>query len=141
MKSSEVDNIQKSLDIFIDGLRLLDYDKIGEIFFEKGLSCCSVKEDIQYVYRDHWQEMAKQAKADGEVLESSIANYTIKSLNIIGNAASVIIDLRFGTGDEITEKYVDFYHMLKVKDRWYIVNKIFPTDVKRGKIQNTEIGD
>ena len=133
MKTSEVENIQKSLDIFIDGLRLLDYNKISEIFFEKALSCGSVKGNVQYVYRDHWKEMAEEAKAKGEDLESSTANYTIKALNIVGNAASVIIDLTFGTEDKITERYIDFYHMLMVKDRWYIVNKIFPTNIQRGR--------
>jgi len=136
MKTSEVVNIQKSLDKFVDGLRLLDYKKISEIFFEKGLSCASVKGNIQYVYRDHWKEMAKQAKAKGEDFESSTAHYAIKSLNIVGNAASVIIDLTFGTGDKITEKYIDFYHMLKVQDNWCIVNKIFPTNIQRGRIED-----
>ncbi|MFX1507779.1 MAG: nuclear transport factor 2 family protein, partial [Promethearchaeota archaeon] len=103
MKMTELENIQKSIDIFVDGLRSLDYDKISEIFFEKALSCGSVKGSIHHVYRDHWKEMAEQARAKGEDLESSTANYSIKSLNIIGNAASVIIDLTFGTGDKITD--------------------------------------
>lgn len=135
MKTSEVEKIQKSLDIFVDGLRLLDYEKISEIFFEKALSCGSVKGKIQYVYRNHWREMAEQAKAKGEDFESSTANYTIKSLNIVGNAASVIINLTFGTGDKITEKYVDFYHMLKIENKWCIVNKIFPTNIERGRME------
>ena len=135
MKTSEVENIQKSLDIFVEGIKLLDYNKISEIFFEKGLSCGSVRGEVQYVYRDHWKEMAEQAKAEGEDFESSTASYTIKSLNIIGNAASVIIDLTFGTGNEITERYIDFYHMLKVNDKWFIINKIYPTNIERGRIK------
>lgn len=135
MKMDEVENIQKSLDIFVDGLRSLDYDKISEIFFEKALSCGSVKGDIHHVYRDHWKEMAEQARAQGEDLESSTANYNIKSLNIIGNAASVIIDLTFGTGEKITERYIDFYHMLKVENKWCIVNKIYPTNIQRGVLE------
>ncbi len=131
MKTSEVENIQKSLDTFVDGLRLIDYNKISKIFFEKALSCSSVKGKVQYVYRNHWEEMAGQAKGKEEDFESSTAKYTIKSLNIVGNAASVIIDLTFGIGDKITERYVDFYHMLKVEDGWCIVNKIFPTNIQR----------
>jgi hypothetical protein len=113
----------------------LDYDRIREIFFEKTLSCGSAKEGIQYVYRDHWKKMAEQAKAKGEDCESLTANYTIKSLNIVGNAASVIIDLTFGTGEKITEKYSDFYHMLKVEDKWCIVNNIFPTKIQSGRME------
>lgn len=130
MKTTEVENIQKSLDIFVNGLRLLDYDKISEIFFEKALSCSSVKGRIQHVYRDHWKVMAEEAKAKGDKLESSTASYKIKSLDIIGNAASIIIDLTFGIGEEITERYIDFYHMLKVENKWITVNKIFPTDIQ-----------
>ena len=91
------------------------------------MSCSAGKDEIMYVYRDHWKEMREQAEAAGKDYISATANYTIRSLTIVGNAASVIIDLTFGTGDEITERYIDFYHMLKVKDRWFIVNKIFPT--------------
>lgn len=135
MIASEVENIQKSLDKFVEGLRLLDYGMISEIFFDKGLSCCSLKGEVSYVVRDHWKEMAEQAIARGEETESEIGGYAIKSLNIIGNAASVIIDLYFGTKDKITERYIDFYHMLKADDTWYIVNKIFPTDIKRGQVE------
>ncbi|MFX1284203.1 MAG: nuclear transport factor 2 family protein [Promethearchaeota archaeon] len=135
MKISEVENIQKSLNKFVEGLRLLDYDKISEIFFEKGLSCGSVKGEVQYVYRDHWKEMAEKAQAEGEDFESSTANYTIKALNILGNAASVIIDFEFRIDNKITERYIDFFHMLKIRDKWLIINKIFPTDIERGRIE------
>ncbi len=128
MNTSEIENIQKSLDIFVKGLNLLDYDKISEIFFEKGLSCGALKGEISYVFRDHWKTMAEQAKK--EDIEPTTGTYTIKSLNIIGNAASVIIDLIFRTEDKITERYIDFYHMLKVNDTWRIVNKIYPTNVE-----------
>ena len=134
MKTSEVENIQKSLDIFVDGLRTLDYTKISEIFFEKGLSCGPVKGEVNFVYRDHWKVMAEETKAKGEDHESSIAKYSIKSLNIIGNAASVIIDLSFGTDTKITERYIDFYHMLKIKEKWLIISKIFPTDIEKPEL-------
>ena len=135
MRDSEVENIQKSLDIFVEGLRILDYDKISAVFFEKGISCGAGKEEIMHVYRDHWKEMREQAEAAGKEYISATANYTIRSLTVVGNAASVVIDLTFGTEDEITERYVDFYHMLKVKDRWVIVNKIFPTNIERGEVK------
>ncbi len=128
MKSSEIENIRKSLDIFVEGLNQLDYHKISVIFFEKGLSCGALKGEISYAFRDHWKDMAEQAKK--EDTEPTIGSYTIKSLNIIGNAASVIIDLIFRTEDKITERYIDFYHMLKVNDTWRIVNKIYPTNVE-----------
>jgi hypothetical protein len=130
LTESEVKNIQKSLDIFLEGLRILDYEKISEIFYEKGISCGVAKEGVNHVYRDHWKEMREQLLAQGKEVESERMNYQIRSVNIVGNAASVIIDLTFGTKDEITERYVDFYHMLKVKEKWLIVNKIFPTNIK-----------
>ena len=134
MKTSEIENIQKSLDIFVEGIRLLAYDKISEIFFDKGISCGVFQDQINYVYRDHWKEMREDAIAKGEEYISQNASYTIKSLNIIGNAASVIINLTFGTENKITERYIDFYHMLKVNNKWVIVNKIFPTNIERGRV-------
>ena len=82
-------------------------------------------------------EIAKQI--NGEVIgldsrqiyfgmEIGTAQPTYK--DIVGNAASVIIDLEFGTKEKITERYIDFYHMLKVKDKWFITSKIFPTNIK-----------
>jgi hypothetical protein len=135
MRDSEVENIQKSLDTFVEGMRILDYDKISAVFFEKGISCGAGKEEIMHVYRDHWKEMREQAEAAGKDYISATASYTIRSLTIVGNAASVVIDLTFGTENEITERYVDFLHMVKVKDRWFIVNKTFPTNIERGKVK------
>ncbi|NHJ38411.1 MAG: nuclear transport factor 2 family protein [Asgard group archaeon] len=130
MNDSEIKNIQKSLDIFLEGLRTLDYDKISEIFFEKAISSGVRGKEISFVYRDHWKEMREKRLAEGKDVVSEKMNYSMRTLNIVGNAASVIIDLTFGTKETITEKYVDFYHMLKVKDKWLIVNKIFPTNIK-----------
>ncbi|MFX0172244.1 MAG: nuclear transport factor 2 family protein [Candidatus Hodarchaeota archaeon] len=134
MKESEVMSIQQSLDIFVEGLRKLDYNLISKIFFKDGLSCCSRNSKISYVVRDHWREMAEQRIANGKNPESSTASYSIRSLNIIGNAASVIIDLSFGSKTEITERYIDFYHMVKVTDKWVIVNKIFPSNITKVEI-------
>ncbi|NHJ48433.1 MAG: nuclear transport factor 2 family protein [Asgard group archaeon] len=124
--SSEIKNIQKSLDTFVEGLRILDYEKISEVFYEKGMSSGVMDEKISHVYRDHWREMKEQKIAKGENYIDESATYKIKSINIIDNAASVIIDLIFTEKDGTTTSYVDFYHMLKEKDKWIIMNKIFP---------------
>ena len=130
-RDSELENIQKSLDIFIEGIRTLDYEKISEIFFEKAISSGVMKDTINFVYRDHWKDMADRLIAEGKEIESERANYSIRSANIIGNAASVIIDLTFGTKEKVEERYIDFYHMLKVDGKWRIVNKIFPTNIEK----------
>jgi hypothetical protein len=124
---SEIKKIQKSLDTFVEGLRVLDYEKISEIFYEKGISSGVMNDKIGHVYRDHWREMKEQKTAKGEEYIDKTATYKIRSINIIRNAASVIIDIIFTTKDDKITKYVDFYHMLKEKDKWIIVNKIFPS--------------
>jgi hypothetical protein len=124
---SEVKSIQKSLDTFIEGLRVLDYEKISEIFYEHGISCGVMKEKVAHVVRNHWQEMKEQKIAKGEDYIDKRATYKIKALNIIDNAASVIVELIFINKEGKTTKYIDFYHMLKEKGKWIIINKIFPT--------------
>ena len=109
----------------------MDYAKISEIFHEKAISSGVKNGEIYPVYREHWKEMAEQLIAEGKPLESAQAHYSIRSLNIIGNAASVIIDLAFGDEKEINERYIDFYHMLKTNDKWVIMNKIFPTNINK----------
>ncbi|NHJ33662.1 MAG: nuclear transport factor 2 family protein [Asgard group archaeon] len=128
LRNPEYENILKTIDTFVEGIRVMDYDLISEAFFEHGLSCGSIKGKLNYVYRDHWKEMREEMIAKGEELVSEKANYSIRSMNIVGNAASVIMDLTFGTKDKIQERYVEFFHLLKIDDKWLIVNKIFPTN-------------
>lgn len=125
----EEDNIRESLSIFIEGLRTLDYDKISEIFYEDGLSIGLRHGDITWVKRDHWKDMREQMIKDGKNPVDEWARFEIRSLEIENNAASVIVDMQFGDGEVTKEKYVDFFHMLKVNDKWRIVNKIYPSPV------------
>ena len=125
----EEDNIRESLSIFIEGLRTLDYDKISEIFYEDGLSIGLRHGDITWAKRDHWKDMREQMIKDGKNPVDEWARFEIRSLEIENNAASVIVDMQFGDGEVTKEKYVDFFHMLKVNDKWRIVNKIYPSPV------------
>jgi hypothetical protein len=139
MGRSEEEEIRKTLETFLDGLRSLDYDKISETFYGEGLSIGVSRDQgqISHVLRDHWRKMGERERAKGEDFSQATVHWKIRSLSIIGNAASVIIDLAFGTrsaaGEKITERYIDFYHLLKTNEKWIIVNKIYPTniDVKR----------
>lgn len=72
--------------------------------------------------------MREQRLERREEIISEKTNYSIRSINIVGNAASVIMDLTFGTKEKITERYVEFYHLIKVKEKWIIISKIFPTN-------------
>ncbi|MFX0061696.1 MAG: nuclear transport factor 2 family protein [Candidatus Hermodarchaeota archaeon] len=127
MDRSEEENIRKTLNKFVEGLRTLDYDKISETFYAEGQSIGVRNEQISYVLRDHWKEMRDQAKAEGKKYIDDAARYEIKSLEIIGNAVSVIVELFFMNNNEVTERYTDFFHMLKTGGKWIIVNKIYPT--------------
>ena len=135
MKDIEIENILKTIDTFVEGLRVMDYEMISEVFFEHAISCGTAKGEVKYVYRNHWKEMREKMIELGKELISEKADYSIRSVNIVGNAASVIMDLTFGTKEKITEKYVEFYHLLKVKNKWLIVNKIFPTNPEFRKIE------
>ncbi|MHA1245177.1 MAG: hypothetical protein ACTSP7_11480 [Candidatus Heimdallarchaeota archaeon] len=39
MSDGERGNIIQSLEIFLEGLRVLDFEKISEIFYGRGISC------------------------------------------------------------------------------------------------------
>ncbi|MHA1356386.1 MAG: nuclear transport factor 2 family protein [Candidatus Heimdallarchaeota archaeon] len=130
MSDGERGNIIQSLEIFLEGLRVLDFEKISEIFYDRGISCGVAKYEIKHTYLNHWRDMRERMLLMGEDIVSEVMNYSIRSIDVIGNAASVIIDLEFGTKEKITERYIDFYHMLKVKDKWIITSKIFPTNIK-----------
>ena len=127
MNELEEKNIRMALDQFIEGLRTLDYVKISNRFYEHGLSIGVSNDEISYVLRDHWKEMKDQKEAVGEKYIDDEAQYKIEFLKILGNAATVIVELSFINNNKITEKYTDFFHMLKVQEKWIIVNKIYPT--------------
>ncbi|MFX1252191.1 MAG: nuclear transport factor 2 family protein [Promethearchaeota archaeon] len=131
--------IKKTLDLFVDGMNTLDYDKISKTFYAEGQSIGAREGKIQHVLRDHWKEMGDKARAEGRDFSNDTAHYEIKSLKIFGNAASVIIDLAFGIGNEINERYVDFYHLLKIGEQWYVVNKIYSTSIRLPKDLNQKI--
>ncbi len=130
--NTEEERIRESLSIFIEGLRTLDYDKISEIFYEDGLSIGLMNGKISRAARDHWKDMRDKMVKAGKNPVDEWARFEIRSLEIIHNAATVIVDMWFGDGDVTKEKYVDFFHMLKVDDKWRIVNKIYPTQTKTG---------
>jgi hypothetical protein len=125
--TKDEDNIKRTLETFVDGLRTLNYDKISEVFYEDGLSIGLQNGEISWVARDHWREMREQIVKAGKNPVDEWGRFEIQSLEIVGNAASVIVNIQFGDGEVIKEKYVDFYHMLKVDDKWRIVNKIYPS--------------
>ncbi|MGY5854943.1 MAG: nuclear transport factor 2 family protein [Candidatus Thorarchaeota archaeon] len=126
----EEDEIKHALEVFIEGLRTLDYDKISEIFYEDGMSIGLRNGEITWVARNHWREMREQIIKAGQNPVDEWARFEIRSLEIIHNAASVIVDMWFGDGDTTKERYVDFFHMLKVGEKWRIVNKIYPSHEK-----------
>ena len=102
MARSEEEEIRKTLATFFDGLRTLDYDKISETFYGEGLSIGVSRDQgqISHVLRDHWKAMGERERAKGDDFSNATAHWKIRSLNIIGNAASVIIDLAFGIKSE-----------------------------------------
>ncbi len=113
-----------------EGLRALDYDKISEIFFEDALSIGLRNGKITWVARDHWKDMRDQIIGAGKNPVDEWVRFEIRFLEIIHNAASVIVEMWFGDGKATKEKYVDFFHMLKVDDKWRIVSKIYPTQIQ-----------
>jgi hypothetical protein len=125
MSSAELE-IKQALEIFIDGIRTLDYEKISQIFYKDGLSIDVRDSQITWVARDHWRAMREQMINAGKNPGDEWARFEIRSIEIIGNAASVIVDMSFGDGEVTKEKYVEFFHLLKCGDKWKIVNKIYP---------------
>ena len=126
MDSAELE-IRQALEIFIDGIRTLDYEKISQVFYKDGLSIGVRGDQITWVARDHWREMREQMIKEGKNPVDEWARFEIQSIEVIGNAASVIVDMSFGDGNLTKEKYVDFFHMLKCGNEWKIVNKIYPS--------------
>jgi hypothetical protein len=125
---SEKENIQKTLDIFIEGIRKIDYEIINEIFYENGLNFFVNNEDkICYDSRDYWKEVAEYYDSEGLEKESTSAKYTVRSLTVIENTASVIIDFELVDSKNEKQEYTNLLHMVKANGKWFIVSRLFPT--------------
>ena len=129
MSISEIEGVTKAVADFVEALKLLDYDKISQVFHRNGRSYTARKNEIIHVEREHWRVMRENRLKEGKSPESETSYYEIKSVNVVDPLASVVVQIGFN--DDPVD-FLDMYLLLREDDRWRIVSKIGKGIPKRG---------
>ncbi|MCK5046152.1 MAG: nuclear transport factor 2 family protein [Candidatus Heimdallarchaeota archaeon] len=115
MAISEYDNVKKTMEIYIEGSRRLDYDKKISVVHPDARLFISEELKSKNLY-EHWlkgQDRFKDTDRDEYYKKTTIE---ILSIEIEGKIASVKLNYN--------NWYYDFHNLIKIDSDWKIVDKV-----------------
>lgn len=124
-RNPELASIRKVIDLYIDGVKNGNFDSLRQAFHPKSSMFGYKGQDLfitpiggLYEYVGGTTPPAKDS-TDG-------AQYacTITSISVAGNAASVEMAME----PYHEHNFMDYFQLLKVDGRWWIVSKLFHAD-------------
>lgn len=119
--------IKETIQLFFDGFDNLDAELIAKAFYSDKAEMFSIRESSKKLNKTlvrNWSKIFEKVKNQQDNIwniEKSEKN--IVYIDITGYAASAKVEYKFST-----YIYTDYYNLLKIEGRWYIVNKIFDTE-------------
>jgi len=120
--AKEKASIKQTLQYFFDGLDNLDADTIKKAFYPDARSFYIHQDKLGINTVDHWDKTTQYAKDKPDHPFQTKSHKNIVFIDITGVAASVKVEWVF---DDFM--FTDYYNMLKLDGRWYIMNKIYHT--------------
>lgn len=123
-RSPELENIQKVINLYIDGARNHNVESLKQAFHPQA-SVFGWNEKDQSLFLASAQALydhAASTPAPSQIGEPT--TFIITSMHVSGHAASVemVMDSYLGCD------YMDYFQLLKVDGRWWIVSKTFHAD-------------
>ncbi|MHA2250235.1 MAG: nuclear transport factor 2 family protein [Candidatus Kariarchaeaceae archaeon] len=121
---TEVEEVRQSIVSFYESMVLLDFERITELFHEEGRAFGVLGNGTLWVQnRNNWKEKidrVKERRKKGEkvVWEETWNRFEIKSIDVVGIAAAVKVELTLPNGI-----CTDFYNVVKIENKWVITNK------------------
>jgi hypothetical protein len=104
-----------------DGIGRLDAGKIKEAFHWNARVMTQTATEMCDHDADKWDRIISDARSDpGHVFRQGEARKRIAFIDVTGNAASAKVEWIFGD-----LMYTDYYTMLKIDGRWYIMNQVY----------------
>jgi len=121
MESSEIDNVKQTLNIYFEGNKQLDAQKILSVW----------DEDLKIISTERtqgpsaWIEMEEyyRKEINNDMSQWGI-EFDIITMDVFRNCASVRVDVKYRVGSR-NFKETQFLHLLKKGDEWIIYSKIF----------------
>jgi len=115
-------SIEKTLQYFFDGLDNLDAFTIKKAFHPEARSFSVDQDTLDCKTIDHWDKTTRTAKDNPDHPFRTKSRKNIVYIDITGVAASAKVEWIFQDF-----MFTDYYNMLKIGERWYIMNKIYHT--------------
>jgi hypothetical protein len=120
--NAERKKINDTLQYFFDGLDNLDAETIKKAFHPDAWFFSVSEDGLGSRPVAHWDETIKQAHSDPNHLFREKSRKNIVFIDITGDAASAKVEWVF-----TDLMFTDYYNLLKLDGRWYIMNKIYHT--------------
>jgi hypothetical protein len=118
----EEDGIRQAIDFYINGLREGSVDILKEAFHSEATMCGHLGETLMIVPIQGLYDFVSSNPApaqSGEPFSASVA-----AIEIADSIASAKITEKSYQGHNFT----DFFNLLKIDGRWWIVSKVFNVD-------------
>lgn len=118
----EEDGIRQAINFYIDGLREGSIETLKRAFHSEATMCGHLGETLMVVPIQGLYDFVSSNPApakSGEPFSASVA-----TIEVAGSIASAKIIEQSYQGHNFT----DFFNLLKIEDRWWIVSKVFNVD-------------
>ena len=119
--SSEENGIREAINYYVDGMRTGSVESLKKGFHQQAILCGYLGDEmiaapIEGLYE--WVDSNPAPSTTGEVFDCSIF-----SIEITGRVAAAKVRENSHEGNVI-----DYFHLLKVGDRWWIVSKLWDAE-------------
>ena len=116
--ANDIDLIQKTIQLYFDGLYYSDVDKINKAFHPSSQVMGFFDGNLSMLSLEQFAEFVKSTPAPSDNGEKY--DMKIVSIDITGNEAVVKVeDLYLGL------RFTDYLSLLRIDDNWLIVNKVY----------------
>ncbi|TET27917.1 MAG: hypothetical protein E3J70_10925 [Candidatus Heimdallarchaeota archaeon] len=115
MITSEYDNVKKTMEIYIEGSRRLDYDTVLSVTHPDARLFLGDEQTSKNL-REHWLSGLDRFKDTDRDEHYKKTMIEILSIEVVGTIASVKLNFN--------NWYYDFHNMIKIGNDWKIVDKV-----------------
>lgn len=122
LRGPELENVLKVIDLYIDGVRNGNVESLKQAFHPQSSMFGWKGKDLFITPIQGLFDYIATTPIPSETGEPT--NFIITSIHIAGNAANVELAMDAYHGHD----FMDYFQLLKVEDRWWIVSKSFHAD-------------
>ena len=133
----ELARIRKVIDLYSEGVKNGDVETLREAFHPQSAMYGYKGDDLYATPIEGLYEYIRNTTPPAEAGEVGEAyECIITSISVTGNAATV----ELANDSYHAHDFVDFFQLLKVDGRWWIVSKLFHADPQRTSESDARVG-